>query len=362
MATVDIGELSRYLHHDDYRELQKLPKKQHPEGSTLYTQNNSDKPFYTYSPYNYSYKYYTIPEVIDLVWEEGAISERTFRNMLAKTVPVLFTSDAYTALKSLGLAVPELRKMGSVFDIDRNGDRVLISYFPNPVLAGLLDYYTYREQKKRPVVQKPKIKGERTTPAGRFLKTIFPDMSDVEIQEKVEKIKAILLENEITITEHDGTECAWTWNEKNYHPTCDIGSMDGSCMSGDDVISNFTFFETYKDKFGIVRATRKYNDKDYVVGRVLLYKADDGRVIHEYIMGSDAAVNLLQDYVDSKGYTSVSSEHTDWKITIPEWPTEHPLPAMDSVAVMEDEKCIRYRTDYRHSYSSFNRKHFGRDR
>lgn len=168
---------------------------------------------------------------------------------------------------------------GEYFDIS-NLDVIL----DNP------DYISFVPAKK---INLDLEKNKQNGKVGRVLKKLNPDLSDVNLEEFVNKYKAEIeyLNKEASLDVVTGDKISYWYNQKNYEK--EGGSLNNSCMRYSTSNNCIKFYDSYPDKIALAIITKG----DKLVARALIWKLDSGEVYMDRIYSTKEKYRVqLENY------------------------------------------------------------------
>lgn len=187
---------------------------------------------------------------------------------------------------------------------------------------------------------------------GRFLKKIMPDVTDVEIEEFVNKYKSMKTIDDyefVIVRGNDIHKCYDRVNQdcatssslynscRNYSSEKDPKYLDSPMYKYCD------FYASTPETCGLL--ILKYNGEDKIRGRAFIWNTEDGKVFVDYAYTSTAVeANMYQQYIKKNGYSNGSTKGITIKVNQACRALTPRIPYLDSFTY--DEKTDTLKSKY----------------
>lgn len=171
-----------------------------------------------------------------------------------------------------------------------------ISYVPKDKLIYLNHYEQY-----------DKMKGRVETTFGRFIRKIYPDMGDVDVEKKVDALKSKFHPPDYKLEIVTGVAIANAYTEYISSP---CGSLSGSCMQG---LKSSTFeFYVKNSNIGLLTAR---DAKGNLKGRALVWTATDGKQYMDRVYSNTLTEIYMRSWATKHGLVPII-HHNAPKFTV----------------------------------------------
>lgn len=206
---------------------------------------------------------------------------------------------------------------------------------------GLMSFFPAHPERVQQFTDDGKWKrdGRQDGKPGRILRRfLLPDMlatfSDKEIEDFGNRVKADQVSEDGGLTLVVGDDIAHWYDGETYAP--DQYTLNNSCMRyGEDA-----YFRVYTDNPDRVAMLIRTNDDGQLLGRAIVWTADDGATVMDRVYGTDVTVSAFREHATAqgwwvRGYNSYdancwyvnpatgSGEYRSWTITLRNMPESH---------------------------------------
>lgn len=269
----------------------------------------------------------TLPDLINRVCIEGT-TEKDFRNAIAEANKRLdWTSGLVRFFGRLGV---DYTVAGCYPEIDGK----YISFVPLNRLNRIFPYNEATVDMAR----------TRTTP-GRFLRKMFPDASDVVIEEYVDQIKETFMTNSIQLSVVSGEDIRFWYHEENYNDIEDTGDLANSCMRYSECQHQLDVY-VENSNISMLIAT----NGGLLVGRSLIWNTNEG-LFHDRIYANRPVQRLMEKYFSSRNIENCYCTNDRNQLCVELESAHHESwPYLDTFYYVKNGKMWNYRPEKPYGY------------
>lgn len=248
---------------------------------TVMLQPTQDRDLYRFYEHSDMVNLVSLDEGLRKYWK-APITREHFFNAIIQANHRWSCNDEYVKIfmQQLNLNRRDWVKVGNYFVTDIDKELVYISY------VAAKDY----RRNVPGVANAPRVR----VSFGKFIRSVYPDFSDVEVETYVNTMKKLYTENAYNVVEVTGEQIRYYYHSERYDKTKNLGDLANSCM-------RYARCQRYLDIYvknpkQCALAIVKKESFDRIIGRALIWTDKDGKRYLDRVYGSGATQQLIYDY------------------------------------------------------------------